>query len=154
VDTTLNRVQKLSGVAKKTLCQKCRVGSSAGKRGDAVVGANSYNGDIKPFDRLRDYNYDYKPSAPPSFGRYNGGASRSYGVNGTVVTMALVHASCVDRHGIRPSNTLRHTHQSPPPSPKTCVNPVPCKGLIITRDIANYILLQKDCCSGNLTKCN
>ena len=83
VDNAFKRLQKLSVAAKATLGQTSRGDSSACKRGYTNRrGGSSYNGGRQQFGRQRDYDYDYKLNAPPSFVRYNGGVSGSCGGNG------------------------------------------------------------------------
>ncbi len=75
VENAVKRVQKLTTVAKATMGQSGRGGSSSGRRGGGRRGEFiNYNGGRHQHYN-RDYNNDYMPGGPPSFGRYNGSGS-------------------------------------------------------------------------------
>jgi hypothetical protein len=79
VDSAVKRVHKLTTAAKAVVGQSGRGGSSSGRRGGGRRGGSSnYNGGRQQ-QYNKDYNSDYRPGGPPSFGRYNG--SGSFGGN-------------------------------------------------------------------------
>jgi hypothetical protein len=78
VYNTIKRVHKLSTTTKLANGQTGRGGSSTNKRGGSCRRrGKSYNGGTQQYGRQREYDYDNRPSAPPTFGRYYGGASSS-----------------------------------------------------------------------------
>ncbi len=42
-------------------------------------GGSNYNGGRQTYNKQREYDLDYMPNAPPSFSRYNNGASNNCG---------------------------------------------------------------------------
>jgi hypothetical protein len=69
VDNAVKRVHQLSTATKSAIGQTCRVTGSTNKWGSSGRrGDNNYNGDRHQYDRHRDYDYDPRPSAFPSFG--------------------------------------------------------------------------------------
>ena len=84
VDNAWKRVQKLSAATKSVDGQTRRRNNSPNKRGSwGRIGGSTYNGDRQQCGRQRDSDYDPRPSASPTFNRYNGGASDSYGRGGS-----------------------------------------------------------------------
>jgi hypothetical protein len=76
VDSAVKRVQKLTTAAKAAVGQtSSRGGSSSGRRGGGRRGGSSnYNGGRGQQQYNRDYSSDYRPSGPPSFGRFGPGS--------------------------------------------------------------------------------
>ena len=71
VDSAVKRVQKLTTAAKAAVGQTSRGGSSSGRRGGGRRGGFS-GGRQQHYNR--DFRSDYRPSGPPSFGRFGPGS--------------------------------------------------------------------------------
>ena len=71
VDSAVKRVQKLTTTTKAAVGQTSRGGKSSGRRGGGRRGGFSGG---RQHHYSRDLSSDYRPSGPPSFGRFGSGS--------------------------------------------------------------------------------